>query len=66
VERDDDTKAGRKVSAASAAHDKTAFEETAFGRRRVSKVPKVLMTLGTLIALPVLFVYRRFWHSGGQ
>ena len=60
-----DTKAERKVSATAAANHKGAYEETAFGRRRVSKVPKALVTLGWLVAIPFLFIYRRVRSSRG-
>lgn len=54
-----DTKAARKASAAAAANNKGDYEETAFGRRRVSKLPKVLATFGWLVAIPFVLTYRR-------
>ena len=60
-----DTKSARKVAAAAAANNKGPYEETAFGRRRVSKMPKALLTLGWLVAIPFLFIYRRMRRSRG-
>ena len=54
-----DTKAARKASAAAAAKHTGAFEATAFGRRRVRKVPRSLVTLGWLVAIPFVFLYRQ-------
>ena len=54
-----ETKAARKVSAASAANHKGSFEETAFGRRRTTTVPRSLVTLGGLVAVPFVFLFRR-------
>lgn len=58
-------KAARKESAVAAANDKGPFEETAFGRRRVSQVPKVLSTLGRLVVIPLVFFYRGVRRSRG-
>jgi hypothetical protein len=60
VNNPQDTKAARKASAAAAANNKGTYEETAFGRRRVSKVPRPLATLGWFVAVPFVFLYRRF------
>jgi hypothetical protein len=51
--------AERKADAA-AACDQAVFEVTAFGRRRVSRVPKPLRFLGWLVSWPFAFIYRRF------
>jgi hypothetical protein len=63
--RDDTTRAHRK-RAATAGSDKgkrSDYEDTPFGRRRISKLPKVVVKLISLIGIPVLFVYRRFRRS---
>ena len=52
------TKAERKAATA-AVENTGAYEDTAFGRRRISKAPKALMTLFLLVSIPVLFIYRR-------
>ena len=57
-----DTKAARKASAAAAAEHTGAFELTAFGRRRVRRVPRSLVALGWLVAIPFVFLYRRMWR----
>jgi hypothetical protein len=62
VTKADDTKADRKASAA-AVNDKGAYEDTAFGRRRIGKVPKALATLIWLAGITILFVYRRLRRS---
>jgi len=54
----DDNKAEHKASAATV-NDKKAYEETAFGRRRISKMPKALATFIRLTGIPILFIYRR-------
>ena len=54
-----DIKAARRASAAATANDKDTFEETPFGRRRVSKVPRSLVTLGWIVANPFVSLYRR-------
>jgi hypothetical protein len=54
----DDNKAEHKASAATV-DDKKIYEETAFGRRRISKMPKMLATLIRLAGIPILFIYRR-------
>jgi hypothetical protein len=54
----DDNKAKHKASAASV-NDKEAYEETAFGRRRISKMPKTLATIIRLAGIPILVIYRR-------
>jgi len=54
----EDNKAERKASAATVT-DKKAYEETAFGRRRISKMPKTLATLIRLAGKPILFIYHR-------
>jgi hypothetical protein len=54
----DDNKTERKASAATV-NDKKAYEETAFGRRRISKMPKTVATLIQLAGIPILFIYRR-------
>jgi hypothetical protein len=53
----DQTRAGRKSLAASV--DKGAYENTAFGRRRVSKVPKPFRRVFWLLGVPALFIARR-------
>jgi hypothetical protein len=60
-----DTKAARRVSAVAAGNDRGGFEETAFGRRRISRVPHALTTLGRLITIPFVLVYRRVKRAGG-
>jgi hypothetical protein len=55
---EDDNKAEHKASAAMV-NDRKAYEETAFGRRRISKMPKTLATLIRLAGIPILFIYRR-------
>lgn len=60
----DDNKAQQKVSAGSV-NDKAIYEETAFGRRRVSKVPKWLAASIRFGAIPILFVYRRLRRGRG-
>ncbi len=60
----DDNKADRKIAAA-AVNDKGAYEDTAFGRRRVSKVPKWLAALIWIVGIPMVFVYRRVRRSKG-
>jgi hypothetical protein len=54
----DDNKAEHKASAATV-NDKEIYEETAFGRRRISKMPKMLATLIRLAEISILFLYRR-------
>jgi hypothetical protein len=58
VTKPEDDKAARKVSAATV-EDEGAYEETAFGRRRVGKVPRWLMALVGLVAVPFVYLYRR-------
>lgn len=53
-----DSKAKRKVSAG-AANDKEAYDDTQFGRRRTSRVPKWLASLVRLVGAPFLLIYRR-------
>jgi hypothetical protein len=53
----DGTKAEHKASA-EAVKDKGAYEETAFGRRHISKIPKWLATLIWLVRTPILLVSR--------
>jgi hypothetical protein len=65
VTKSDDTKADRKVSAA-AVDDEGAYEDTAFGRRRVSRWPKALRALVWLVGVPFVFVYRRLRGSRGE
>ena len=55
-------KAERKVSAAEA-NDTARFEDTEFGRRRISKMPKWLATLVWLVRTPIVFIYRRLRGS---
>ena len=62
--KSDETKAEHKASRA-AVGDKVAYEETAFGRRRISKVPKALAMLVWLVGMPVVFIYRRIRRSRG-
>jgi len=63
VTKPPDTKAARKKSAAAAANHKGAFEETAFGRRRISRIPKTIVALGGLLAIPFVLLYRRLRRS---
>ena len=58
MSKEDDTKADRKISAA-AVGDEKAYEDTEFGRRRVSKWPKAFTVLLRLIVTSFLFIYRR-------
>jgi hypothetical protein len=62
LEMNQEDKADRKESAA-AANDKTRFKDTAFGRRRVRKIPNWLAILGGLIAAPIVFLHRRLARS---
>jgi hypothetical protein len=64
VAKADDTKAEHKASAAEV-NDKGAYEDTAFGRRRISRMPKGLVTLIWLVGFPILFIYRRLRRSKG-
>ena len=54
----DDHKAEHKASAATV-NDKKVYEETAFGRRRISKMPKAHAMLIRFAGIPILFIYRR-------
>lgn len=60
----DETKAQHKASAA-ATHDKGAYEDTAFGRRRVSRMPKWLAALIGFVRKPILSIYRSRGSKGG-
>lgn len=51
------TKSERKL--ATAAQADGGYEQTAFGRRPVSRWPKVLVTIGGLLAVPFVLIYRR-------
>jgi hypothetical protein len=67
----DTTKDDRKrASAAARVRGNTGkrggYEETPFGRRRISKVPKPLATLLWLAGIPVLFIYRRLHNRKPQ
>ena len=44
----------------------TAYEQTSFGRRRISKLPEWMATLVWLVVTPALFVYRRLRRSSVQ
>jgi len=57
VTKVDETKAHHKASAA-AMDKKGMYEHTAFGRRRVSRMPKWLAALFGLVGKPILFIYR--------
>ena len=57
-----ESKAQRKVAAARG-DEKSSYEVTEFGRRRVSKLPKPLAVLIRLIATPFVFTYRRLRRS---
>jgi hypothetical protein len=59
-----DSKARRKVCSG-AANDKVAYDQTEFGRRRTSRMPKWLAALIRLVGVPVLFIYRRLRRSRG-
>ena len=50
------TKSERKL--ATAAQADGGYEQTAFGRRPVSRWPKVLVTSGGLLAVPFVLIYR--------
>ena len=63
--KEDDTKADRKVSAATV-DDKGAYEDTAFGRRRVSKWRTPIATLIRLVGMPFVLIYRRLRGSGRE
>jgi hypothetical protein len=56
VTKADDTKAEHKASAV-AMHDKGAYEDTAFGRRRTSRIPKWLAVPIKLVGKPISFIY---------
>jgi hypothetical protein len=56
--RPQDEKSARKVSAGSA-DDAGAYEETAFGRRRVGWAPRWLIGLAGLLIVPLVYLYRR-------
>jgi hypothetical protein len=58
VNKSEDDKAARRVSAAKV-EDEGAYEETAFGRRRIGKVPRWLIALLGLVAVPFVYLYRR-------
>jgi hypothetical protein len=64
VTQEDNSKAEHKTAAAHV-NDKGAYEDTAFGRRRISRLPKWLAELVRLAAIPILFLYRHLRHSGG-
>jgi hypothetical protein len=57
-----DSKAERKVAAARG-DEKSNYEVTEFGRRRVSKLPKPLAVLIWLIGSPFVFIYRHLRRS---
>jgi hypothetical protein len=56
VTKADDTKAQHKASAA-AMHDKGAYEDTAFGRRRISRMPKWLAVPIKCVGKLISFIY---------
>jgi hypothetical protein len=58
------SKSNRKVSA-DAGRDRTAYEDTAFGRRRVSKLPKALAAVTRLVARPFRSLSRRLGRPRG-
>jgi hypothetical protein len=58
MNKPEDDKAARKVSAATVDAG-GAYEETAFGRRRVGKVPRWLIALIGLVGVPFVYLYRR-------
>lgn len=45
------------------AADTSAYEQTRFGRRRISKLPEWLATLVWLVVTPAVFIYRRLRRS---
>jgi len=55
--RADEAKARHKASAA-ATDEKGMYEDTAFGRRRVSRMPKWLAPLFGLVGKPMWSIYR--------
>jgi len=57
MNKPEDHKTARKVSA-TAVDAGGAYEETAFGRRRVSKVPRWLIELVGLVGVPFVYLYR--------
>ena len=62
MSKSDQTRAEHKSSRATVG-DKGAYEETAFGRRRIGKMPKPLKSLIWLAGVPLLFIYRRIRRS---
>jgi hypothetical protein len=58
----ENNKADQKASAA-AANDERVYEETPFGRRRISSMPEWLANLVRLVCTPTLFIYRRLCGS---
>jgi hypothetical protein len=64
VTKVDQTKAEHKASAA-ATDEKGMYEDTPFGRRRVSRTPKWLVALFGLVGKPILFIYRSRRSKGG-
>jgi hypothetical protein len=64
VTQGDNSNAEHKTAAAHV-NDKDAYEETAFGRRRISRLPKWLAELIRFAAIPILFLYRHLRRSGG-
>ena len=62
VTKSDHTKAEHK-SSATGVSKKGSYEETAFGRRRISRRPKALVLAIWLIVTPIAFVYRRLRRS---
>jgi len=51
------TKSERKLAAAAQADG--GYEQTTFGRRPISRWPKVLVTVGGMLAVPFVLIYRR-------
>jgi len=62
VTKADDIKVEHKASAA-AMHDKGAYEDTAFGRRRISRIPKWLAVPIKLVGKPISFIYSSWSNS---
>jgi hypothetical protein len=59
-----DSKANRKVSADAGKH-RAAYERTAFGRRRVSKLSKALAAVNRFVGKPIRSLSRRLGRPRG-
>ena len=51
------SKSEHKLAAAAQADG--GYEQTTFGRRPISRWPKVLVTVGGMLAVPFVLIYRR-------